>query len=262
MAITYCKGCVFASPIETLSYDYSDNSHCKFDIPKYIKDIKTISVKEKFYYIENYMCRYAFSDSVLQKNPDLDRNEIENLIIEKAKLKYYLVTNIVGTTCSSSLIDMIISINSLDIKPNMVSILIDTSLDKNNIFHTIQQNLDKSIKWKIHFFVDSISLNERFNVAAETTIQNISCSNIFFYDLATKTTSISLNDMINHVHYTRNVEQRVTYGFMEKENNLSGICLPISLYKSLITNIDRDILKGINTVEEIKLDRYEIEKST
>jgi hypothetical protein len=262
MGNTYCKGCVFSSPTDALTYDYSENSHCKFDIPKYIKNIKTITVKDQYYYIENYICKYAFSENVLQQNANLDAKEIENIIIEKAKLKYYLIINIIGNKCSSSLLDMIISVNQLDIKPNMISVLIDTSLDKKEIFDTIQQNLDKKIKWKIHTFVDSIPLNDRFNIAAETTIQNSESSNIFLYDLAAKTTSISLNDMVNHVHYTRNVEQRVSYGFIEKPDNLSGLCLPISLYKSIITNIDRDIIKGINMVEEIKLDRYEIEKST
>lgn len=262
MANTHCKGCVFSSPTETLTFDYSGDSHCKFDIPKYIKEIKTISVKEKFYYIENYMCRYAFSENVMRQNADLDAEKIENMIIEKAKLKYYMVVNIIGISCQSSILDMVLSINNLDIKPSMLSIISDASLDKASVFNTIQKNLDKNIKWKMHNFVDTIPLNDRFNIASETTLENIVCSNILLYDTATRTCSVSLNDMINHVHYTRNIEQRRVYGFIEKDNSLSGLCLPVSLYKSLITNVDRDIIKAINTVQEIKLERYEIEKST
>lgn len=262
MANTYCKGCIFSSPTETLAFDYSGDSHCKFNIPQYIKEIKTISVKEKFYYIENYMCRYAFADSIMKQNSDLDAETIENLIIEKAKLKYYMAVNIIGASCSSLILDMILSINNLDIKPIMLSIISDASLDKANVFNTIQQNLDKNIKWKMHNFVNTIPLNDRFNIASETTLENIECSNIFLYDAATKENTVSLNNMINHVHYIRNVEQKRIYGFIEKDNSLSGLCLPVLLYKSLITNVDRDIIKAINTVQEIKLERYEIEKST
>lgn len=262
MANTYCKGCIFSSPTETLSFDYGPDSHCKFDIPKHIKEIKTISVKDKFYYIENYMCRYAFSDRVMKQSSAWDAQTIEAMVIEKAKLKYYMVVNIIDTKCPSLILDIILSINHLDIKPSMLSIISDTSLDKTTIFNTVQENLEKNIKWKMHNFVDKIPLNDRFNIAAETTIENIDCSNIFLYDAATRLNLLPINDMINHVHYTRNVEQKRVYGFMEQSDNLSGLCLPISLYKSLITNVDRDIIKAINTVKEIKLEKYEIEKSS
>jgi hypothetical protein len=248
MANTNCTGCIFAhagSPIDNF---------CEFDIPYHVKDIKNISVKDDFYYIENYRCKYAFSEKVLSDN-NLDKNSIKNILIKQSHISYYLIINARNLHSIDDFIKLGEQINNLDISPKLVSILVDIyNTDNKVIFQTLYNTIVKNIKWKLHAFLNDISFNEAANVAAETNIQGSECSLIYFWDIETSDCIIT-NDRINHVFFVRNIQQNNIVGF--RSSMFDGLCIPIPLYKSIITLIDRDILKALTSITDFSLSSYD-----
>lgn len=248
MANTYCKGCAFAhenSPID---------SSCDFDILYHIKNIKDIDIKNNYYYINNYKCKYAFSKETLVKN-QLDINDIKSLLINKAHLQYYLIIDARNLIKDSDFDNLGNQINSLDIFPKTVSIIVNIYNSNNeDIYRRLYNIIDKKIKWKLHAFLKDISFNEAANVAAETNIQTSESSIIYFWDVSVTDYSVT-NNRINHVFFRKNIQQDNIFGF--RSEVFDGLCIPITLYKSIITLMDRDILKALSTIKEIVLEEYE-----
>jgi len=248
MANTHCKGCIFVKENKDLEHS------CEFDIPYHIKDLKPISTKDGFYYIENYRCKYAFAEKT-RIDHNLDKEYVKNKIIQQAHISYYLIIDARHLSDVEDFITIANDINSLDIPPKLVSILIDINHTNNTvIFKALHNNINKSIKWKLHAFLNDVSFNEAANVAAETNIQTSNSSMLYFWDLNVSCFSTT-NNRINHIFFVRNIQQNNIFGF--KTAVFDGLCLPISLYKSIITLIHRDILTALSTITDFSLSTYD-----
>jgi hypothetical protein len=84
---TSCKNCLF-------SHEASSDSTCEFNIIDHIKENKTITIKDNFFHIENYLCQYGMSREIYEKNKDeLEKQniDIKEQIKKNAYIKYYLV---------------------------------------------------------------------------------------------------------------------------------------------------------------------------
>lgn len=248
MANTYCKGCAFAKHNESL------DKSCEFDIPYHIKDIKHIEKKDSYIYIHDYKCKYAFSEKIISDN-NLEKDQIKNFLINKCHPNYYMIVDARHVFRAKDFIDLTDNILSLDIAPKLLSIIIDINKTNNkDIYQTIYQKIEKKIKWKLHAFLTEINFNEAANIAAETNIQNSECSLIYFWN-SFESNIEKTNDRINHIFFVRNIQQNNIMGF--KSSGFDGLCMPISLYKSVITLLDRDILTAIDLNKELVLDTYE-----
>lgn len=250
MPNTYCKGCIFAKNDTAL-----ENS-CEFDILYHVKDIKNISYKDNFYYIENYKCKYAFSEKILSDH-NLDKNLIKENLIAQSHIPYYLIIDARGLSEIQDFEKIAQQINEMDIRPKLVSFIIDINNTNNKIiFQALHTNIIKEIKWKLHAFLNEVSFNEAANIAAETNIQTSQSSLIYFWDASVSDSNIT-NNRINHIFFVRNIQQNNIFGF--RSSSFDGLCLPISLYKSIITLLNRDILKALSSITEFSLDNYEQE---
>jgi len=247
MANTHCKGCIFAV------LDQIIENSCEFDIPKYIKDIKEISIKDKYLYISNYRCKYAFSENILTEN-QMDKDSIKYTLIEKSHIQYYLVVDARNLSSTEDFIKLAKDINNLDISPKLVSILI-TINDTNNreIYKQIYEAIDSKIKWKLHAFLNSLNFNEAGHIAAETNIQTSESSLIYFWDYSLSNQT-STNKRLNHVFFVRNIQQNNAYGF--ESSGFDGLCIPISLYKSVTTLVNKNIIEGLSYAG-ISLSKYD-----
>ena len=145
-------------------------------------------------------------------------------------------------------------INTLDIKPKTLSVIVDIkNTDNKNIYKILYNAIDKQIQWKLHAFLNNVSFNEAANVVAETNIQTSNSSLIYFWD-ASVSDIIKINNRTEQIFFARSVQQNNIFGFRSSE--FDGLCIPISLYKSIITLVDRDILNALR-IEKIDLTTYE-----
>ena len=247
MANTACKGCLFSKPNSAIE------ESCELDIPYRVKDIKNVSLINGHVYIDNYKCKYAFSEKILKDN-NLNKEEVKNTLIRNSYKAYYLIVDARCMVDDEEFEKLGRDINTLDIKPKTLSVIVDIkNTDNKNIYKILYNAIDKQIQWKLHAFLNNVSFNEAANVVAETNIQTSNSSLIYFWD-ASVSDIIKINNRTEQIFFARSVQQNNIFGFRSSE--FDGLCIPISLYKSIITLVDRDILNALR-IEKIDLTTYE-----
>ena len=254
MANTHCKNCMF-------SMEADSSTPCEFNLIDVIKNKKELSVVDSFFYIKDYRCSYGFSENIYQTHPQLQKDvNIKDYVLEKAKISYYLIVD-VRLLSTQEILRKINIIKNLDIKPKFISFVTATQQNTKDIIVNIQKNLDKThIDWKIHSFLNTISFNDCINIAAETTINSMDNIHHMIFDDGGES-SISLNDIVNHSHYVFKIIQEPTYCIMTDKESLNMLSMYISLYKSIISTIGKDIINGINSIPNLNIGFYDIEKS-
>jgi hypothetical protein len=247
MSNTSCEKCAFSNPVE------SSEKNCIFDIPSKInRNIKTIN---NYNFIENYKCLYGFSKNQIENNEDLKNVDIKDLVIEKAKLKYYFIIDLRNT--DSLYIDQVIrDINNLEIKPNYLSLIVGSN-DADLVHNCIKNNLSCR-KWKMHVFLETTSLNDCINLILDTNIIESNAWCVLFAEAAfLKTKDININKIINNLQEIFIIKQDNFFGVKYEDNNLNLLCLNSRVYKSLSSTVSRDILASIGTTKEVILTAYD-----
>lgn len=247
MTKTQCNKCMFSDKV-------SSDLSCKFEIPNKIKNIKNLSVVDDFYEIDNYRCLYGFSKN--QYNNSLDNLkdlDIYDLIKNKADIKYYLIVD-ARTISNTELKNIIDQINSLEIKPRDCSIIINPN-SPDEIYDYVKNNL-VCRKWTIRVFVETLSFNNCINIILDTNLISSESWCLLFIDASQM--NLNLNSVINEMQKTFIIEQRNFFGLKHKDKSLHMLCLNCRVYKTLVSTIDRDIIKAIESTPEIILETYEI----
>jgi hypothetical protein len=252
MANTHCKLCLYAKEV-------TSDEPCEFNIISYIKDIKEISTLDDYFYIKNYKCSYGFSkDKYLNEKNELDSIDLKQHIIQEAKISYYLVVDMRSLN-NEQITTCVDYINNLDIKPKFLSLIVRTStniLEKIDIFN---KTVAKEIKWKAHAFIEDVTFNSCLNIAAETNVADSNCQFLMAIDGGKENNLI--NDMVNHCHYMFKVLQDNVHIIMKSPDDLNGIFIPVTIYKSMINAIGGDLIKALSMIPNIIIKNYEIEKS-
>lgn len=254
MANTHCKNCMF-------SREADSSSPCEFNLIDIIKNKKELSIIDNFFYIKDYKCAYGFSENIYQTHPELQKNvNIKDYVLDQAKISYYLIIDI-RLFSTDELIQKINTIKELDIKPKFISLITSTQQNTKDIILKLQKQLDKTkIDWKIHSFLNTISFNDCINIAADTTINSIENIQYMVLDDGTPY-SISINNIINHAHYVFKIIQDNIYCIATDKESLHMMSMYVSLYKSVISTIGKDIINGINSIPNLNIGSYDIEKS-
>ena len=254
MANTHCKSCMFSKETN------SDNP-CDFGLIEIIKDHKEISVVDNFFYIKDYKCNYGFSEHIYTTNPELQKEiDIKNFILDKAKLQYYLVLDI-RLLSLEEIKNEISIIKKLDIKPKFISFISSNEQKTSDIIKTIKSLLSsKNIDWKVHVFLNTMSLNDCINIAVETTISTFKEISVLVINNCSDHT-IDINTHINYLHYSFRLIQDKNHCIMHNKDDLNMVAIYISLYKSIITTIGKNILNGINSIPDLNIGKYEIKES-
>lgn len=254
MANTHCKNCMFSN-------EANNSSPCEFNLIDLIKEHKELSIVDNYFYIKNYKCAYGFSENIYIDNPELQKiPDLKTFILNKATIKYYLILDIrkLSDNYISSQINLI---KTLDIKPSFISLICSNEQKASDIISNAKEEFKNSgIDWKVHIFVNSIPLNDCVNISAETTISNLqNISAILISDCSDDT--LFLNDAVNHMHYSFRLIQNDTYCIMKNKNTLNMLAIYVSLYKSILSTISKDILQGIGSIPELKIGSYVIKDS-
>lgn len=252
MTNTHCKICLFADKA-------SEKNCCEFDIISDIKNIKTLDIIDDYWYIKNYRCLYGFSKQLYDKEKSsFDNIDIKNHIINKAKIAYYLIIDM-RQISDDVLPNVIDSLNSLNIKPQLTSFIFRTGYEGsiNPKIKTLNEKLSKEIKWKIHAFLEDISFNECANIAGETNVQESSCSFIMFIDGQEIN---EVNDLVDYAQYSYRVLQDDAIVLMKDTASFNGTIMPVSLFKNLINVVGRDTIKSMSMIPNLVIKKYEIEK--
>lgn len=235
MINTTCENCIFAN---------YENKECFFDIPLIVKDIKTIYKKNNNNYIENYSCRYCLSKKVYEDTPELQQLNIAQYVVNKAKIKYYLIFNI--TKYIDQIPNICNIISKLDIKPQYVSFINQNRGIVKTIADDINNCMPEGIRWKLHNFVTDLSLQECMTVAMDTNIDSTDARIFLVYDpTETLITHNVLNDRVNFIQLESIVKQTNFQAIVNDFDNIDGLSISWSAFKFLILNIDSDILKAI-----------------
>ena len=246
MTKTQCNKCLFANEV-------SSNRPCEFDIPNQIKHIKQMSIIDDFYEIENYRCLYGFGKKQYNDNLENFKDiDLHQFIIDKTILKYYLILD----TRSSSLDHLkkiINEISNLTIKPKKCSLIIDPN-NSDEIYTYVKNNLHCD-KWTVHAFIETLPLNDCINIVLDTNLSTSGSWCLLFID-AHRLKPHELSDTADNLQKLFIIQQKNFYGSCENRETLHKLCLNCSVYKALVSTIDRDILKGIAHTPEIILENY------
>lgn len=251
MINTYCKNCIFENV---------DGKECFFDLTEVLGDKKTIYKKDHSNYIENYGCRYCLSQEMYDeiKNSDECKNiDIIKIIVDKAKLKYYLVVNL--NNYVSKINGVCDTILRLDNRPDFISFI---NYDKDHGKELSEQinNIlcDKNIQWKLHNMLLELSLQESMTIAMDTNFAKTNLGVFYVYDpnISGIDNNI-LNNRINHIHTIAIIEQKPFHAFLGSTENLDGLSMSFHGFKFMILNKDRNILSAIKNEPDFIYLTYE-----
>jgi len=243
------------------SKEANTTTPCEFNLIEVLDNKKELSIVDNFFYIKDYKCAYGFSDNIYNTYPQLQKDvDIKNFVLEKAKILYYLIID-ARLLSVEELKERTNQTTKLDIKPKFVSIITSTQQNTKTIISSMQKIFEKTnIDWKVHSFLNTMSFNECINITAETTINNLENIQYMIFDDGNES-SLCLNDVVNHSQYVFKIIQDNVYCIMSNKDSLHMTSMYISLYKSIVSTIGRDIVTGIHSIPNLNIGLYDIEKS-
>ena len=252
MISTKCKECIYSDKI-------SSNKPCSLNIIESIKASKKINVIDEYNVIENYQCRYGFSKKIYDENKQNIKDiDLINYIKHKNLIKYYLVIDFISDKnyCPNTLYE---SINALSIKPEYISILIQQSnpqklIDNCNLF------LDKSLKWKIHNFLDEdMGIDNAIKVALDTN-KVLEKTQFLWINSASDMRYIIENNAIEKINFIANILQP-TCNFIRSSVLTSdypnNLFLSKQTYSHIVKQIDSNLTKGILSLKDTTIVNYD-----
>ena len=237
---TDCSRCHFSSPV-------NEKNNCEFNIINSIKDIKEVTEKNGYYYVNNYSCAYAFPkdkiNELLEPFPDLD-------VIEYSKyrryVKYYLIIN--NMDSKEEINHICEQINKLTIKPQAISILVK-STDMVSLIEECNEKIDHvdDMVWRLHNFKNKdISEPMAVHTVLSTSSHLKKCH--FIWSLNDTDLLYSTdNKLIENINFIANVIQPPVGILKSKKSNNyhSNIFITKSNYQNLISQLSQDIDKAI-----------------
>jgi hypothetical protein len=240
---TSCEKCVFSKTAN------SDKS-CEFNIIDAIKDSKKIDIKNNYYHINNYVCKYGFSKNSEQK---LLTDFPETNLLEYAKyhayINYYLVINNMDNP--NGILEICNNLNDLTIKPKGISILTRQD-DLPDIIRKVEKILGESSLWRLHNFFDpDIDFAVGLNTVMSTNNYFKKCDFLWTIN-DTQLKDMIQNKAIEQINYIVNVLQP-DIGIMQSKltkDYLSGIFLTKQNYNGLTTHIAQLLNVAIKTYTE------------
>lgn len=238
---TNCELCIFAHPS-------SDKNQCDCGIIDRIAKHKEITVKNNFNYINDYMCRMAFSKTTYdQHKVELDKVDIKQQLIQKSYIRYYLIVDLTSIE-ESNIQHVCDTINNLTISPGVVSFMVSDISDPNTILDIMRKTIKSDIIWKLHNFVkDETNLSDRI-----VNIVDINKKvNNTHYLLVIKDTDIdTLETDTQAINSYINLDQKIYHILVKEDHNLYGIFMSFAIYGWAKYHYKNDMNKWISSTEE------------
>lgn len=237
MKNTICQQCYFADTA-------SSAQPCVFDIPDIIKKTHEVEIKNDYYLLHNYSCRYGFGKNAYNENIDKFVNiDLIEYIKQQNIVSYSLALVLNKDEDYSNAINYI---NKLSIKPYYLTIICYNS--GQDIHQLLRNNLSTYIKYKVHSFLDDTPLPQCLHIALETNKNNI--GNLLWILNYQDLIRCVDNDSIQNINYLINVTQVPAHYYMLSSNdsNFSGIFINNDNYWSLSRTLDYTIENNDNTL--------------
>lgn len=235
---TSCEKCIFA--------DYANSEEpCKMNIIDQIKQYHNISISENnFYSISDYYCRYGFDlNRYDQHKEEIGTIEdLKNTLINRAKVKYYLVIDVKD---ASGIPVLCKTINRLTIPPQFISFIFIQQNNTDIIINNIKNILNPNIGWKIHNFLEDTDLTNSISVIFDT---NAGQKDTVYFWINSDTNFSSWNNEIIKINNILYIDQPKCHALFRSKNK-DGLFLSFNQYKEMKIHLNSDIFKAINLIE-------------
>lgn len=240
---TDCSKCIFAksadSPIQ-----------CEFGIIESIANKKQIEIKNNYNYINEYVCKYGFSNTKLdefkEKFNDID---IKEYIKSKNLINYYLAINNLDNKIDIK--NLCEYVKKLNIAPSGMSILTKT----NDMVGTIKQCdsvIGDKLLWRIHNFFDQDTTYGSALHTVMSTNTHLKKSDFIWILNDTQLDYMTNNKIIDSINFIVNVLQP-SVGIMKSVTTndlISGIFIGRQNYQRLVANVAPEIDNALKYVIE------------
>lgn len=255
MRNTFCKNCIFAKTS-------SNDDCCEFGIVSRIKDSKCCEIKEDYWYIKNYECKFALGTNLyntkIQEILGDNKLDLKQHIAYQNTIRYYLVINVIDNDYT---IDQLCNnLKQLEIPPKFVSIIFyrehkEFMIEAVESFKTIIGN---SIEYKIHNFIEDITTEEALFSVLETTIKKNNTQYLWLLNNSSLTRVIKDGD-IEQINYQINVMQPACNMLKSKHSNknLDTLFLNFENYIGITKNINQSLSAGILSLPHISINNYD-----
>ena len=246
MVNTNCSQCMFANKVvEDIKI-----SGCQRDIIKKIIDHKDVTLDSNNYnIIHNYACRFGFSKEVYEKHQtEFNKINLLSKIENNAKLPIYLIIDFLPDGPG---IDLIIDhLSQSNFHPKFISMLFR---DKSNQFiDTIHDNISSKIPnttWKIHNFLEHMSLNDGIDHVLSTNLSKSQSSYLLVY----KSSDYEhLNTDLLKINESIVLHQMPHIAMIKNLDSLYGLTISIQNY-TVAKSINNNLLDAIRTESDTLL---------
>lgn len=246
---TSCENCYFASEAES-------EKPCTFFIPDAIQETKKIEVKNSYYYLNDYQCRYGVSkETYNNKIKDMDID-----IIEYAKAqaipRYILYVYIKGDDLT--LRQVCDNINKLAVRPEKIKIAFDHTFNVVNAADICEELLGKKFNWKLHYFFDEQPDYNMLNVAI--TNDNVLTYSKFIWILDHNLLDyIVKNNLDNSINFIVNVQQPPVAILNSKKSTgyFYGMFMTLDNLMGIWSHVSKDISKAIEESYKDSISYYD-----
>lgn len=251
---THCKNCIFSSKV-------TNNEFCSFDIINNIKNKKECIIKDDYWYIKNYACKFGLGkntyESIIKSIADGDI-DIKQQIILRNMIKYYLIINY--NNINYPIDEFCQQLNSLEIVPKYVSVLFykQTKEYMLNVLNTFKTVLDCKIQFKIHHFIDHLTVDEAIFSALETNT-NKNNSNYLWILNIDSVQNVAKRGDIQAINYQINIEQPVCNLLKSKysTDDLDTLFCNFENYSGLTKNINQSLSIAIKSIPNLIINYYD-----
>jgi hypothetical protein len=240
----------------------NDQQPCEFQIPSCIEDIHECIVKEDYWYLKNYKCKFALSEnffnSQMKKTIEENNIDIKEYIVSKNTIRYYLLINFDNHDYNVE--KLCHQIKNLQIPPKFIAIMFYLQ-DKDfmsNVVNAFKDIIGDSIEYKIHNFVEEISKNEALFTVMETTSKKNNSEYLWILDIDSLDYSVE-DESIAKINYQINAIQPICNMLKSKNSNdnFNTLFLHFENYSGITKNINQSLSVGIESIPNMVINNYD-----
>jgi hypothetical protein len=244
MKNTNCEKCIFS--------DYFDSSEpCAVGIIEQIRDSKSLLTNDqKFYSIANYLCPYAFSMEVYEKNKEQigSIDDLKRQLRLKSQPAYYMVVFLDETELSV----VAQKILDLPVKPGFVSLITYQNNNTENVIHSFSILNDK-VQWKLHNLLEDFEYQDSLSVVFDTNPAKNTCQ--FLWVTSGSHHSLWHKDILNITDIVT-IKQPVAHALYRKPEDKDGLFVSFKVYEEIRHNVNMDISLALEEIENPLIKYY------
>ena len=245
---TNCERCIFS--------DFASSSDpCKMNIIDQIKDIYNIEIKNKYFYIKDYRCKYGFDIDIYKEYKDKigSLQDLENHLKQNNYIKYLLIIKLDDKLLSY--LDKICDIiNSLYIPPQFVCFFTLQNNETSKHIETISTKLNDNIKWKLNNFLFEQEFGDYISTIIST---NFKKNDAPYFWINNGDITDKINENLININKIINIIQPKAQALIKNNLDWNGIFLSFDNYAEIVRAFGSNIIEGLSNLENKNLINYD-----